>query len=136
LLEFRNEIPLIEDRRADYPVTLMCDVLGVSPAGYYAWPSRPETGGGFYAKVLRKIFDGIGQLARILPKLAKSGTDRAFTFTGQRFRNWLSGGCERRTSALSHKVRLWPFSRKIVGEISDRAGSMRIAPTGRASKSN
>ncbi|WFU45417.1 hypothetical protein QA640_46160 (plasmid) [Bradyrhizobium sp. CB82] len=22
----------IEDRRADYPVTLLCDVLGVSPA--------------------------------------------------------------------------------------------------------
>ncbi len=27
----------IEDRRADYPVTTMCGVLGVSPAGYYAW---------------------------------------------------------------------------------------------------
>jgi hypothetical protein len=26
----------IEDRRADYPVTVLCDVLGVSPAGYYA----------------------------------------------------------------------------------------------------
>ncbi len=26
----------IEDRRADYPVTIMYNVLGVSPAGYYA----------------------------------------------------------------------------------------------------
>jgi len=33
----------IEDRRADYPVTIMCDVLGVSPAGYYAWRSREES---------------------------------------------------------------------------------------------
>src|SRR3984893_10892915 len=31
----------IEDRRVDYPVTILCDVLGVSPAGYYAWRARP-----------------------------------------------------------------------------------------------
>jgi len=33
----------IEDRRADYPVRVLCDVLGVSPAGYYAWRTRPES---------------------------------------------------------------------------------------------
>src|SRR3981189_2301529 len=33
----------IEDRRADYPVTILSDVLGVSPAGYYAWRSREES---------------------------------------------------------------------------------------------
>src|SRR6476661_2511990 len=33
----------IEDRRADYPVALMCDVLGVPPAAYYACRSRPES---------------------------------------------------------------------------------------------
>src|SRR3979490_264955 len=33
----------IEDRRADYPVTIMCDVLGFSPAGDYAWGARPES---------------------------------------------------------------------------------------------
>jgi putative transposase len=33
----------IEDRRADYPVKIMCGVLGVSPAGYYAWRARAES---------------------------------------------------------------------------------------------
>jgi hypothetical protein len=34
----------IEDRRADHPVTIMYDVLGVSPAGYYAWRAYPQEG--------------------------------------------------------------------------------------------
>ena len=32
----------IEDRRADYPVTVLCLVLEVSPPGYFAWRSRLE----------------------------------------------------------------------------------------------
>jgi putative transposase len=43
LLECGHEIPFLEDRRVDYPVTILCDVLGVSPAGYYAWRSRRES---------------------------------------------------------------------------------------------
>jgi putative transposase len=31
----------IEDHRGAYPVRLMCAVLEVSPAGYYAWRERP-----------------------------------------------------------------------------------------------
>ena len=33
----------VEDRRADYPVKIMCDVLDVSRAGYYAWRKRQES---------------------------------------------------------------------------------------------
>lgn len=34
---------VIEDCRADYPVRVLCATLDVSPSGYYAWRSRPES---------------------------------------------------------------------------------------------
>jgi len=51
----------IEDRRADYPVTIMCDVLGVSPAGYYAWRARPESA---RAAANRELVDDIKRVHR------------------------------------------------------------------------
>ena len=51
----------IEDRRADYPVTILSDVLGVSPAGYYAWRSREESR---RSAANRDLVDDIKRLAR------------------------------------------------------------------------
>jgi putative transposase len=51
----------IEDRRADYPVTIMCDVLGVSPAGHYAWRARPES---LRAVANRELVDDIKRVHR------------------------------------------------------------------------
>ena len=51
----------VEDRRADYPVTVLCDVLGVSPAGYHAWRSRPESQ---QLATNRKLVDDVTQVHR------------------------------------------------------------------------
>jgi putative transposase len=36
-------IQLIDAAKEDFPVRRLCQVLGVSPSGYFAWRSRPAS---------------------------------------------------------------------------------------------
>nr|WP_090893575.1 IS3 family transposase [Candidatus Nitrospira nitrificans] len=50
------------DRR--YPIRLMCRVLAVSAAGYYAWRSRPESARSIQTRILRSAIRVIHQESR------------------------------------------------------------------------
>jgi hypothetical protein len=63
----------IEDRRADYRVSLMCEVLGVSPAGYYACARLPAPD---LLRFRRKDFRGgpTRDVVRMTTRRAQMGT--------------------------------------------------------------
>src|SRR2546423_14956546 len=51
---------LIEAEKTQHPVSLLCSVLGVTGAGYYAWrgrgPSRRALGDAELASLIRRVF--------------------------------------------------------------------------------
>ena len=51
----------IRDHHADYPVTIICRAIEVSPAGYYAWRSRTESP---RAVANRELLDDIRRVHR------------------------------------------------------------------------
>jgi putative transposase len=76
----------IEDRRSEYPVTIMCGVLGVSPAGYYAWWARPESP---QAAANRELVDDIKRVHRDTngrygsPRLEQHAASRGTHYLGR-----------------------------------------------------
>jgi putative transposase len=71
----------VSDHQADYPIATMCQLLGVSPSGYYAWrkrqPSpRSETDAALIAEiqVARAGSRGTYGAPRIHAELAAKGT--------------------------------------------------------------
>ncbi|TCK18565.1 transposase InsO family protein [Thiogranum longum] len=51
----------IEKNRGQYKVTRLCDLLGVSPSGFYAWQSRPESQHRQYDKKLMSLIRELHQ---------------------------------------------------------------------------
>ena len=49
----------IDERRDKFPVTLMCNVLGVSPSGYYAWRERPPSAREMANRTLYKKIEAV-----------------------------------------------------------------------------
>ncbi len=35
---------LVDQAKAEFPIQRICDVLGVSQSGYFAWKDRPASG--------------------------------------------------------------------------------------------
>ncbi len=52
---------MIESKKAQYPVTQMCRLLGVSRSGYYAWLSRGQSG---REQAARRLLDQVRQAHR------------------------------------------------------------------------
>ena len=50
---------LIDAKKAQHPVSLLCDVLGVSRAGYYARKARPDSARGRRDRELTAVIEQI-----------------------------------------------------------------------------
>jgi putative transposase len=71
---------MIKENRSNFEIRMMCDLLGVSPSGYYEWvkrtPSKREQENEVLAIKIKEIFDSEKQRPgspRITRKLRKAG---------------------------------------------------------------
>ena len=96
---------LIEAEKAQHPVSLLCSVLGVTRAGYYAWrqrgPSRRALGDAELASLIRRVF--VESLEIFCPPdiHLRSAAGKRFVFGG--FAVEQVEGCPRRELCLNNR---------------------------------
>ena len=62
---------LVDAEKAHYPVTVLCEVLGVSRSGYYDWKRPPASG-------RRRTRSSPSRSRRRIPRAASGTAARAF----------------------------------------------------------
>jgi len=101
----------VRQYQADYPVRVMCRVLGLSPSGYYAWLSRPPS-----ARALRD--------AELVVMIKKAHADNRSVYGRPRVYAELKDNGEavgeKRVGRLMKQEGLWGVSRRSKGPKTTR----------------
>ena len=100
----------IHRRRNHYPIRLMCRLLQVSPSGYYAWRSRPESRRARFDRALTRAIrqvhsesDGTYGSPRVHAELRDTGWQCGRAKVARIMRNAGLKGCPKRRFRVTRK---------------------------------
>ena len=126
----------IDRRRNDYPVRMMCRLLGVSASGYYAWRQRPESARAARDRLLlgniRRVHaasKGVYGSPRIHAELIAEGIGVGRHKVAQLMRSARLRGCpKRRFRATTQRDRNHPVANNLLKQdFTARAPNQRWA---------